>query len=108
MFCPDVGDRPIALVIFLTPKLGSSCANRCALRIFIGTIIALPSFMPFSLVLSRPAINLLRANTAPEPSGYLLSDAKGLYLRLKVSNKDRTFFRTAERNTGYVICVLGD
>ena len=55
-----------------------------------------------------PAINLLRANTAPDQSGYLLSDAKGLYLRLKGSDKDRTFFRTAERNTGYVIRVLGD
>jgi hypothetical protein len=38
-----------------------------------------------------PAINLLRANTAPEQSGYLLSDAKGLYLRLKGSDKDRTY-----------------
>ena len=55
-----------------------------------------------------PAINLLRADTAPDQSGYLLSDAKGLYLRLKGSDKDRTFFRTAERNTGYVIRVLGD
>jgi integrase len=55
-----------------------------------------------------PAINLLRVNTALEQSGYLLSDAKGLYLRLKGSDKDRTFFRTAERNTGYVIRVLGD
>ena len=55
-----------------------------------------------------PAINLLRANTAPDQPGYLLSDAKDLYLRLKGSDKDRTFFRTAERNTGYVIRVLGD
>ena len=55
-----------------------------------------------------PAINLLRADTAPDQSGYLLSDAKGLYLRLKGSDKDRIFFRTAERNTGYVIRALGD
>ena len=55
-----------------------------------------------------PAINLLRADTAPEQSGYLLSDAKDLYLRLKGNDKDRVFVRTAERNTGYVIRVLGD
>ena len=38
-----------------------------------------------------PAINLLRADTAPEQSGYLLSDAKDLYLRLKGRDKDRTY-----------------
>ena len=55
-----------------------------------------------------PAINLLRTDTSTEQSGYLLSDAKGLYLRLKGNDKDRVFVRTAERNTGYVIRVLGD
>ena len=55
-----------------------------------------------------PAINLLRAGTSTDQAGYLLSDAKGLYLRLKGNDKDRVFVRTAERNTGYVIRVLGD
>ena len=57
-----------------------------------------------------PAFHLLRR----EPRGVSqngcesLSEAKGLYLRLKGVNKDKTFRRGAERNIQSVIDVLGD
>ena len=56
-----------------------------------------------------PAIQLVQTNdqlagdTSP-----LLSDALELYLRLKAVGKDKVFVRTANRNVGYVIKVLGD
>ena len=37
-----------------------------------------------------------------------LSDALSLYLSLKGAGKDKVFIRTANRNIGYVIQVLGD
>ena len=56
-----------------------------------------------------PAINLVRT---PETSEVCdcptLSEARDLYLRLKSAGKDRTFVRSAHRNVGYVIQVLGD
>ena len=55
-----------------------------------------------------PAIRLVKAADGISDDGYLLSDARDLYLRLKRINKDRVFVRTAERNVGYVIRVLGD
>ena len=56
-----------------------------------------------------PAINLVRNPKTTEASGCLtLSEARDLYLRLKSAGKDRTFVRSAHRNVGYVIQVLGD
>ena len=55
------------------------------------------------------AINLVRT---PEASGapecVTLSEARDLFLRLKSAGKDRTFVRSAHRNAGYGIKVLGD
>ena len=55
-----------------------------------------------------PAIRLVKSADSISDDGYLLSDARDLYLRLKRINKDRVFVRTAERNVEYVIRVLGD
>ena len=55
-----------------------------------------------------PAICLIKASDNISEDGYLLSEARDLYLRLKGINKDRVFIRTAQRNVGYVIRVLGD
>ena len=56
-----------------------------------------------------PAINLVRNPKTTEASDCLtLSEARDLYLRLKSAGKDRTFVRSAHRNVGYVIQVLGD
>ena len=56
-----------------------------------------------------PAINLVRT---PQPDiadeCLKLSQAMDLYLRLKSDGKDKTFVRSAHRNVGYVIKVLGD
>ena len=56
-----------------------------------------------------PAINLVRT---PQPDiadeCLTLSQAMDLYLRLKSDGKDKTFVRSAHRNVGYVIKVLGD
>ena len=56
-----------------------------------------------------PAINLVREPKAAESTDCLtLSKARDLYLRLKSAGKDQTFVRSAHRNVGYVIQVLGD
>ena len=56
-----------------------------------------------------PAINLVRDPKTIEAFDCLtLSEARDLYLRLKSAGKDRNFIRSAHRNAGYVIRVLGD
>ena len=56
-----------------------------------------------------PAISLVSTPEAlDEPDCLTLSEARDLYLRLKSAGKDRTFVRSAHRNVGYVIKVLGD
>ena len=55
-----------------------------------------------------PAINLLRSGSNPSNNDYMLTDALDLYLKLKGIDKDKTFIRTANRNTEYVIQVLGN
>ena len=55
-----------------------------------------------------PAINLLWSGSNPNSNDYKLTDALDLYLKLKGTNKDKTFIRTAHRNTEYVIRVLGN
>ena len=55
-----------------------------------------------------PAINLLRTDSNHTNNSFVLTDALDLYLKLKGSNKDKTFIRTAHRNTEYVIQVLGN
>ena len=56
-----------------------------------------------------PAIQLVQTNDQlADDTTPLLSDALELYLRLKAVGKDKVFVRTANRNVGYVIKVLGD
>ena len=56
-----------------------------------------------------PAINLVRTPEALDaPDCLTLSEARDLYLRLKSAAKDKTFVRSAHRNVGYVVKVLGD
>ena len=55
-----------------------------------------------------PAINLLRTGSNPSNNDYMLTDALDLYLQLKGIDKDKTFIRTAHRNTEYVVQVLGN
>ena len=55
-----------------------------------------------------PAINLVRTGSNPSNNDYMLTDALELYLKLKGIDKDKTFIRTANRNTEYVIQVLGN
>ena len=56
-----------------------------------------------------PAINLVRNPKTTEASDCVtLLEARDLYLHLKSAGKDRTFVRSAHRNVGYVIQVLGD
>ena len=55
-----------------------------------------------------PAIHLLNNQSMPQSNDMLLSEAQNLYVSLKGADKDKTFTRTAERNVGYVIKVLGD
>ena len=56
-----------------------------------------------------PAIQLIKTNDEiAEDTSPLLSDALELYLRLKAVGKDKVFERTANRNVGYVIKILGD
>ena len=50
-----------------------------------------------------PAINLIRTSSNSTNNDYMLTDALDLYLKLKGTNKDKTFIRTAHRNTEYVI-----
>ena len=56
-----------------------------------------------------PAIQLVKTDDKiAEDTTPLLSDALDLYFRLKAVGKDKVFVRTANRNVGYVIKVLGD
>jgi integrase len=56
-----------------------------------------------------PAIQLVQTNDQlADDTTPLLSDALDLYLRLKAVGKDKVFVRTANRNVGYLIKVLGD
>ena len=56
-----------------------------------------------------PAIQLVKNDEEiAEDTTPLLSDGLELYLRLKAVGKDKVFVRTANRNVGYVIKVLGD
>ena len=50
-----------------------------------------------------PAIHLLRNGSNSSNNDYMLTDALELYLKLKGIDKDKTFTRTANRNTEYVI-----
>ena len=54
-----------------------------------------------------PALELVKTDDVSDGS-CILSEARELYLRLKAGGKDKVFFRTATRNTGYVIKLLGD
>ena len=48
-----------------------------------------------------PAISLLRTVAkADDDSSFVLSDALALYLKLKSTNRDKVFARTAHRNIG--------
>ena len=58
--------------------------------------------------LDIPAMNLIRVDINDTDNGFRLSDALDLYLKLKGIDKDKTFIRTANRNTEYVIQVLGN
>jgi len=58
--------------------------------------------------LDIPAMNLIRMDINDTDDGFRLSDALDLYLKLKGIDKDKTFIRTANRNTEYVIQVLGN
>jgi integrase len=56
-----------------------------------------------------PATSLVRKGDVESgPGGMSISDALELYLRLKGKTKDAVFTRTATRNVGYVVKVLGD
>ena len=56
-----------------------------------------------------PAISVLKTNgLSDSDKSPTLSDALSLYLSLKGAGKDKVFIRTANRNIGYVIQVLGD
>ena len=56
-----------------------------------------------------PAINLVSTpKTSAAPDCLTLSQARDLYLSLKSAAKDKTFVRSAHRNVGYVVMVLGD
>ena len=53
-------------------------------------------------------MNLIRMDINNTDNGFRLSDALDLYLKVKGIDKDKTFIRTANRNTEYVIQVLGN
>ena len=56
-----------------------------------------------------PAISLLRTEQGlPKQDEFRLSDALALYLKLKGSDRDAVFKRTAQRNVEYAINVAGD
>jgi integrase len=55
-----------------------------------------------------PAIQVVRASDEANDTALCLSEACELYLRLKGVGKDKVFIRTANRNTGYVIKLLGN
>ncbi|MDA9314249.1 tyrosine-type recombinase/integrase [Alphaproteobacteria bacterium] len=84
----------------------SSKANRCARSItqrlddyWLGLRLQ---------KLDIPAINLLRTGSNSTNNEFTLTDALDLYLKLKGIDKDKTFIRTANRNTEYVTQVLGN
>ena len=84
----------------------SSKANRCARSI---TQRLDDSWLGLRLQkLDIPAMNLIRMDINDTDNGFRLSDALDLYLKLKGIDKDKTFIRTANRNTEYVIQVLGN
>jgi integrase len=58
--------------------------------------------------LEIPAIHLVRTDGEVGEDGFRLSEALDLYLELKSGNRDKVFIRTAQRNTEYVVRVLGD
>ena len=59
--------------------------------------------------LEIPAIHLVKmAGVVDDDDGFRLSEALDLYLDLKSANRDKVFIRTAQRNTEYVVRVLGD
>ena len=55
-----------------------------------------------------PAIQVVKSSDTNVNDTLRLSEACELYLRLKGGGKDKVFIRTANRNTGYVIKLLGD
>ena len=56
-----------------------------------------------------PAISLVPSPEALDaPDCLTLSEARDLYLRLKSAGKDQVFVRSAHRNVGYAVQVLGD
>ena len=55
-----------------------------------------------------PAIHLVQAQSVGPDNGFTMTDALALYLRLKGDGRDKIFRRSAERNTEYVIKVLGN
>ena len=56
-----------------------------------------------------PALSVLRIDGLSDADNSpTLNDALSLYLNLKGAGKDKVFIRTANRNIGYVIQVLGD
>jgi hypothetical protein len=55
-----------------------------------------------------PAIQVVRASDEANDTALRLSEACELYLRLKGVGKDKVFIRTANRNTQYVIKLLGN
>ncbi|MDA9649795.1 hypothetical protein N9T46_00270 [bacterium] len=55
-----------------------------------------------------PAIQLVKSSHPVATDPLLMSEACGLYLRLKGGGKDKVFIKIANRNTGYVAKPLGD
>ena len=55
-----------------------------------------------------PQIKVSADDVVDNGVGFKLSEALDLYLRLRGGGKDRVFLRTANRNIGYVIKLLGD
>ena len=55
-----------------------------------------------------PAIQVVRASDEANDTALCLSKACELYLRLKGVGKDKVFIRTANRNTQYLIKLLGN
>ena len=54
-----------------------------------------------------PAIKVVKSNKQSDDSP-ILTDALTLYIKLKGIDKDKVFIRTANRNIGYIIDVLGN
>ena len=58
--------------------------------------------------LYMPARNLICIDINDTHNGFRLSVALDLYLKLKGTDKDKTFTRTASGDTEYAIQVLGN